>query len=304
MKKVITIFELILFFITGRLMYQGFWLMMVDYGSGDVNQSFNLFKNVYPYYLWLALSIYLLFVLYFILHNKNMNRRKLTLRINGIILLLLCVFELLSIFLKLSSGKLYFYMTSMTYLYPLDMIIMVSIYLAISIVFIIFSFKQTKLYFNESKKLHIPVLHDFLTGLYILVLLFFVGDLLCIYKTFDRNKNLLGVLPVYILILLMVVNVFVYEFVYRRKNHVRGSIYYACFQVMISIICIYWVGIYEKYHPNFMTESLTALFPLDHMLMESRAFSMYFLSIMNIVPSLFAIITLFMRKKKDKKVTY
>lgn len=292
----------IFFLYTSYLVYMGFWCAIQDYASGDVNQKFGVFNYMYPYYLSIFSSLFSLFTIYGFFHQKT-KYNLITLIIKHAVVFTLNFVSFIFLFVNIKT----FLNIKPTILFPYDIIVFSILWPVFLVMSFILNLKNKKEY-KEKNKLYITIPKNTIYIIYTLIVMFFIGDLLCIPLTFDTSfEHIIGCLPIYLLMILLVFNLFVYEFLFKCKddfiyidndnnsNKLNKKDYktltiYSISTLILSILFLIWIFIYESKHPNYITESCTAMFPLDHMLMRSPAFSIILLSGLNIIPLMFSTI--------------
>lgn len=290
------------FLFASYLLYFGFWCLISDYASGDVGQSFNVFKYMYPFYLDVVSFIISFVILYNAFHvrkSKHFKSKTFSLLVIGIILNLVSY-----IIDKINSSTLND--IKPTIYYPID------INTAHIVSFFVFGFAILVLLFSKGIELKphpfISTIKGIIYFVTMLLCMFFVGDLECIYFTFDSSlKNIMGVIPVYGLMILIVINFLVYELFKCKfdislnnltKKQYKNFFKYCVMSFLLTIIFFFWIYFYEKGNPNYLTESATAMFPVDHMLMHSKAYGIILLTVLNALPSLLAGIYMLFKKNK------
>lgn len=290
------------FLFASYLLYFGFWCLISDYASGDIGQSFNVFKYMYPFYLDVVsfiLSFVILYCAFHVRKSKHFKSKTFSLLVIGVILNLVSY-----IIDKVNSSTLND--IKPTVFYPLD------INTAHIVSFFVFGFAILVLLFSKGIELKPHPIVGTIKGLiyfvFMLISMFFVGDLECMYFTFDTSlKNLVGVIPIYGLMVLIVLNFLVYELFKCKfdislnnltKKQYINFINYCLIVLLLTVIFFLWIYFYEKSNPNFVTESCTALFPVDHMLMHSKAYGIILLTALNALPSLLAGIYMLVKKSK------
>lgn len=273
MRKV-TIFrliELLAFLLSAFLVVRAFPVFCEDYGS-----NFATLGKYFPFYLEAIISIYFLITVHLALTPKNFKRQKLTLMVNGglITCLSFVVILLIAIFVSNGTyaGMVYGYPTS---LYPLDAFIIAFLYLIFG--FLLFLLGKKYLAegvlgsYRKDGKVWVRVILSILYPLSILFLLFYCGDLLSFFRTFDYSFSHFGAsLSVYFMMLVPLIGLALYEYLYvfeedEEKKKRKGLILSRVFAPLGVAVSVYYLVAYAV-DPDFVVLSLVALFPLDFMI--------------------------------------
>ncbi len=247
----------------------------------DVNSAFGLLGSYYPYYLWNAINVYLIYVLYLILFPHSYEGKKKTYLYNGLILAGLGFLLTLLIVIKWISGDYpRAIMRSATFLYPFDC----ALWGVIIAAFGALLFFYGKKYYQEEPaenffpKAPYPFLlrgfFHFFRGFYLLVALFFFGDVFFYFLSLDWScSHVSGEIVLLLLISLPVLGVGAYFFGFKDQKDpliAKKVQFFASIGLLgLSIVSLVWLLINEAVDPNFLTEISTPLFPFDHMKMSA-----------------------------------
>lgn len=291
--------------------------LIQDIGSYTMGKSsgFDLLSTYYPYYLWNAINVYLAYVLYLILYPHSYEGKKKTYAINGIVLAALGFLLTLLIVIKWIDGNYpRAIMKSATFLYPLDCAFW-GILIALFGGFL--HFYGRKYYVEEPEGNYFPKAKMPLYGkiplviflsLYLLVALFFLGDMVLFFNSLDYSfSHPFGELIVFLLISLPVGGVGIYYFAYKeQRDPIKKE--KICFfgslgVFLLTLLTFLFLLINEKVDPNFLTEIATPLFPFDHMKMSAPALGPMLCLILPALASLGGLLySLILKiKKKGKK---
>lgn len=319
-----TAFLWTIFFISStcsaNLLFRFLWAILVDYGSGNHGTSFALFTSQYPFYLTTVTMIYLFFVVYFLLYPKTKTRKRINFIANGSIIALLGAANIVAIVLKLLSGEYYFFMDSFTSVYeshPLDLLIYSGLYILLGLFFIIYGSHFYIPWSDDRPNVELKgvlpyrILKKILAGFFFLVAMYYFGAFIYGFATYDKtNRYLFGLIPVFVLMFLPFLAFLAYFVLYNdffipsyQRRDIREErkiqLKYSLIYLVITLIVDAWIVIYEKSHPNYITESMTALFPVDHMLMGSLPLGVLIPSALMIITCLMSLLHNVIRRIRD-----
>ena len=271
----------------------------------EIANNFFFFNKTYPIYLLGIQSYAFLFISYLVATGRYRNNNSLSKRylISGNILFVFSSVSLIAILIKLADktysldnvgGPLPFF--------PYENIIFPCIGLIYSLYYIIAGVRENKLIhhfvvfnYRHRKKLWL-IIKGILFSIFLIVASYFTSLILSSYKTFPelRETNHLFLLSIFYFFSLMpFIQLLCFYSInkmsnrdYQRKFPLK--IVFSSLTMILSIVFFLIITLYERNNANFLTEELTSLFPLDHMLMNSPAFSIILLSSITIISSLVA----------------
>ena len=300
--------EFVFFCFLSVQMYHFFWMLLEDYGTGAFGTHFGFFGKYYPYYLSVAIGIYLLIVYHLLLHPTSFKRKKLTFMVNGLILAALGFALSLIVVLKMANGSYRPVMSEITFLFPLDLLIWGIIFAGIGGLF----FFLGKRYQDEGEEAYKAVDGNLFTKIikcifrpiYVLFTMFYSGALIYRVATFDLGfEHFFPMWGVYTLMACPAICLGLYEWVYKEMKSEERKIMFqfkaTWISALVTLLSFVWVFISSKADPDFLTESGTALFPLDHMLMDSPPFGVLFAFLFPVVACIASIFHWIKPAKKD-----
>jgi hypothetical protein len=306
MKKrtLLLILEGLMFAYCGISLFYFVWFFIQDFGS-----DFAFLTKYIPFYLVNIIPVHLLFVLHLSLHPVSYKRKKLMLMVNGAVVAAGGFLTSLSIAILLFRGTYpSIIMGGVSYLYPLDDLILGLIYSICG--FFIYFYGRTKYtglddaFPVKRDPIGLLILRDVFRPLYVLIALFFMGDLMHFFVTLDYTGiNAGAMMSVYLLMILPLVGLGLYEYGYLEapaaKKPARQLVYSVSLTAAALILTAwFWIG--ETVRPDFITESGMALFPIDFM--KSIPFGPFFLFALAYSAPLAAFIRYLMPEKTKKPV--
>lgn len=294
MKKrtLLLILEGLLFAYCGICLFYFVWFFIQDFGS-----NFAFLGKYLPFYLVNALPIHLLFVLHLSLHPISYKRKKLMLMVNGglvsvegfLVVLLIAIYLMRGIYPSVVMG-------GVSYLYPLDDLLLGLIYSACG--FFIYYYGRKKyagldeVFPTKREPIGLLIIKDVFRPLYVLVSLFFMGDLMHFFVTLDYSGVNAGAMTsVYLLMALPLVALGLYEYGFLEapvEKKPKRQLIYSVSLVGAALILTTWFWIGERICPDFITESGMALFPIDFM--KSIPFGPFFLFVLSFSAPLVAFV--------------
>lgn len=305
-KTVLKIIEVFLFLIASITFMYFVNFFVVDLGSG-----FSLAVKFLPFYLSSLMPVYLLIVFHLLINPSSFKRKKLCLLVNGPIICVLSftIIILVSIYVGNGTYSSFIY-GNITRIYPLDSFIVAILELIFGALLITrgISYKEDNgdMYQLLAKKRYNRVIKSIFRSLYILIVLFFAGNLLMLFNTFDISfKNFGADLSVYILMIVPIIQIIFYIFVFKSKEDgaekklLISKLSYV--SLGLSSVGAIWFLIAKLVAPNFMSSSLVALFPIDYM--SSIAVGPILLIVINFVPPIVAIFHFLHPEKEPKTLT-
>ena len=316
MKKFITrrniylLIEFISLLLAGYNTYRAFWFLLNDYGSGNFPSKFGQFSTNLPFYLYTIISIYFVIFIHHLLHPKLKKEYTKKILINGIILSSLSLVVLIYTFILIGLNKYYLIMSNVTPLFPLDIILYSFIIISYSIYMILRREKivdknVTRIYFVEQNNKKRKTL-NILKPIGLVFSLYYIGLNTMFFVTYDYSfKHFLPMTFVYILTFIPLINIVIYELFYELKNNeVKQKLWLltSFITIITTTLCLMIIFLSEIIDPNFLTYSGTALFPVDHMLVDSPAFGIIITSVLIYSFSIPSFIFYLSKKKNNELV--
>jgi hypothetical protein len=264
------VMEIILFIIAGLCMY--FSTYLVGTVLGDTSVLYKLFPAIITY----LLPVYLLFVLHLIMFPKNPKKLHSTIRVNGLVMASLSFVSLVLVVVYLAKG-VYFSLVegTVTALYPLDLIIIDLLIMALGIWLFISERKmhdEDFLYYAPRGKLAYGIINSILKSFVALVSLYFLGAFIMSFGNINYGSATAPLMiPFYVLFFLMALPLLADNYLFRSGeivvNKKKWSITLSSIIVadLIALI-ICWVTCpsllaYEAqpiFFPDFMLEKFFA----------------------------------------------
>jgi|GEM_PF-5671336 len=304
--------ELLLFLVFVREVYPFFFTLLLDFGSGANGTSFALFSSEAPLYLEFLTLFYALILVRYFSYSRNPGKKTLA-RVHGAVLLalslLLFVLALLGLVRKTAHNAFFSF-------YP-GFLLFTSL-LKAAFGFLLLFFPR---FFVVSEGLPSPmerpkvqtIQESCFDPVIFLFLSYYVSvfSKASFYSGWTSNGNhALGLTGFFLWILLalfFLLSRFVGEYLFFEQRVPRGFRLAVSGAVLgLDFVFLLWMFLAEKADPNFLTESLTALFPADHMMIDAPAFSVLILFFTLLVSSLyFLLVSLFgqTRRRKEEERT-
>ena len=262
--------EGMLFAFAGVGMYLCGWFFLQRVTSTDMHLLETL-----PYMLSLLFPTYGLFVLHLVLWPHSPKRRKRTFLVNGLVFVGLGLFLVLYDLALLGSGIFPSLVWGLIHpLYPLDTFLSGVLFAGIGVLVFLYGLKKADSnadqvpYFPAKTKRSKGILHSILFPIYVVLVLFFTGDLLYFFHTLDYEMQNVGIMiPIYLLMLSLPLGLGLYEYYLRPKKQekvylglmLRGV---PCY-LLVSVILSLWAYFGLLKNPLAFSESFVAIFPLD-----------------------------------------
>lgn len=284
----------------GIFTYMLFMMFLNDYGSYDsaVGGRFGQFIVNAPFYFNVVVWIYAVFATHNILYATSYQKSKKAYMGNGLSFTILGFLEVLLSVVYLFNGTYSRIGGRINAIYPVDLIIY-GLFFAFFGCFLYFYgqrfLKEKESYPQKSlKPVRLRPGRAFARGFYLVIALYMLGGLCFSFITFDTSfDHFAGMLGVYLAMALPWAALILYEFFYRSEpdweKRKRKQWIYSTIILGSGLLLFAWIMIAEAADPNFLTESGSALFPLDHMLMESYAFGPFFALFPSLLGSLISL---------------
>lgn len=292
-NKLFTSITLLVGFIfASYLMYYFFFFILLDYGSGDVQSitSFALTKRYYPFYLLVFNAFFFLINFYNLRfrHHKNVKSCKKHYLVSSILLLIISLAAIITTSLKIVDKTFNLnYPGSLLLYYPYEGFVFPIIYIAFSIYYLVVALTDIDVFNNNETKrcnLCISILKSIFYTLFVLIASYYFGIVIFSFKTFPRNSlhpimsiqtYLISLIPFIMLCLFVYLKMSNKSFKDKVKFQRNSSIIFLLISIIIP--CLYYC--YELSNPDFLVNELTNIFPLDHMLIKSYAFSIIIITV-------------------------
>lgn len=301
-STLLKVVEAILFLIAGIC-----FVYFLNFLVQDIISDIHFLPRYFPFYLVMILPVYYLFVLHHLRYPTSLKMKKLTYVVNGIITFCMASAAFIGV-LVLVGNHIYPSMKfgGVTRIYPLDTFIGSILCLIISAFLVVrgFLYSEEEEYYLLAKKKSNRVIKRIFRSIYIFIVLYFAGNVCLIPTTFDTRMTYFACdLAVYILMIVPIVHIIFYEFVYKPKE--EGALKEMSIARLsyiglgLSSVGIIWFLIAKFISPNFISDSLIAIFPFDYL--SSIGFGPILLIVINVVPPIVAIFH-FLHPEKDKKI--
>jgi hypothetical protein len=269
--KVLRILETVCYPFAGLALFLFVCLLCSEIGYSFANASV-----FWPYFLYLANVIYLLFILHFLAHPLSEKKRKLTYFVNGVVLTLASFIVVMMMTFFLENGTYpQIVIGGITSLYPLDGYL--GSFLTLIAGFVIYYLGQRLekhpreiVYASLRGGMIHKVVASLFRPLYVLIALFFMGAILMIPATFDTSfAHFGGMLGFYLFLALPSVMLGFYEWDYaaiadpaaKQRRLCRLAVAFCLAGLVLSA----WYGIASAVDPEFLIQDATALLPVDYM---------------------------------------
>jgi hypothetical protein len=265
------VMEIILSVIAGICMY--FSTYLVGTVLGDTSTLYKMFPAVITY----LLPVYLLFVLHLIMFPKNPKKLHSTIKVNGLVMGSLSFVSLVLVVVYLIKG-VYFSLVegSVTALYPLDLILIDLLVMALGIWLLLSERKmhdEDFLYFAPRGKLAYSIINSIVKSFVSLVSLYFMGAFILSFGNMNYGSSTAPLMiPFYVLFFLMSLPLLADNYLFRNDDVLGvmkkkwASILSGIIVIDLLALIICWVKVpsllaYEAqpiFFPDFMLEKFFA----------------------------------------------
>lgn len=306
-KKALKIIETVYYFLAALVTF-----LFVNLLTSEASSKFQNLRKTLPFLLFLALAVYLLFILHFFAHPVNEEKRIRSASVNGAILvclsflviLLITIFKLNGTYTSLVEGGL-------TPLFPLDAYLG-SFLLLFAGTFIYYSAQRLKkhprpIVYNphEWKGKGQKVLTSISRPLFALVALYFMGAfLLSPFLINWGSGHTFGLIAFMALMGLPSAMMGVYEWNYLDKEPLpqRQRLYKnSVIMTLLSLVLALTYWLVQALDPLFLIEGAASLLPLDFLL--SIKLGPYLLILLCLASSLTAFLHYLNRNVPNKPKT-
>lgn len=214
------VMEIILFVIASICMY--FATYMVGTFLGDTSVIYKMFPAAITY----LLPVYLLFVLHLIMFPKNSKKLHSTIKVNGLVMASLSFVSLVLVVVYLAKG-VYFSLVegSVTALYPLDLIIIDLLVMALGIWLLLSERKmhdEDFIFYPARGKLAYSIINSIVKGFISIVVLYFFGAFIMSFGSINYGSATAPLMiPFYILFFLMALPLLFDNYFFRNNEGVQ-----------------------------------------------------------------------------------
>lgn len=301
------------FILLSYLMYYFFFFAMLDYGSGDKQAitSFALAKNYYPFYLLVFTSIFFLFNFYNLRFRNHKNDKSVKKHyiVSAILLMILSlgtvgvtVLKVVDKTFSLNFNKV----GGLLLFYPYEAFVFSGIYFIFAIYYLVYGI-ASKHPFNYSigkrNNFFVGLIKAIFYSLFVLIASYYFGIIIFSYKTFPRSSDHYAmVINTYLYSLIPFISLITYISVKlssRKESYKIKEQSIASFTILLLTLFFFFLFYcYEISNPDFLVKELTNIFPLDHMLMKSYAFSIIIISATLLIGSLTSFIDSLVKRKR------
>lgn len=262
-KTLFLISNLLLFFFAGLAVFY-----FVNVLFTDAINEFRRFGDFLPLYITVIIPIYSLIAVNRIADAEGDNAKLRKIKFNSLVLLitsLVClVYGFINAFVSLDGD---FLAGGPSKYFPLSFMILDIAFAAI-FGYILYIFREEKV-IREVKKGSsvIKIILDVIRHLYLLFALYFLGTFAFGFYSFDLSlQHVAGTLPVYLLMILpsaFIIAFAIINKVLAEEKRQNGMLILAISSLGGAVVFGVWMFIYMSVKPNFVTDALTASFPLD-----------------------------------------
>ncbi|MEE5995274.1 MAG: hypothetical protein V3G53_01825 [Candidatus Enteromonas sp.] len=270
--------EAIFYVFVAICFYRFLWMFLIDIASKhDGGAPFYLFPTIYPRYLLMALHIYALFILHHLIRPYSAEGRRKTCLINGIILGALGLLLLIVCIVKIATGNApidSFWNISLMVVFDCPVWGVLYAFFGALMFFYAkkYMVKDETIYREKKGNIVLRFFRAFGAGAYTVFSLFYSGDFVSSILTFDHSfAHFWSMVPIYLIIMLFPASLIFYELVYNKENFdyvakKRWQLLSSTILLGVILVSVVWLLIAKAVDPDFLTESGTALFPIEHML--------------------------------------